>query len=336
MAGLFERDQVGKRQDLADVIANVEVESTPYASMIPKLKKPVNVQQTWQVESYKTVGHAGVLDGLDAENFDHTGRAELSGRSQKVWNNPGISDFASEAVVAGLRRGEMAHQIAVSIVNVKRIIEKRLLSNEESQADDGAVPNETRGIFKYIQATAQSHYAIDEDYRTPAAQIDADGALDTITEATFLAQTRSAFKERKGRGSWDGIVGIDLKAVFTDFSRYVPDKASHTVVRTINQDAMKNAVRLVVDLLELDTGTVRLHPSAFLRTDPDTGDDTDYTHRSGVFLDIKMCGLAYTRFPRVRKLEDKGGGPRAIVDAIFAHIVRNVLAMMKIECDADS
>jgi len=43
MAELFERDQVGKRESLSDVIAMVDSKDTPVASMIPKGKKPGKV-----------------------------------------------------------------------------------------------------------------------------------------------------------------------------------------------------------------------------------------------------------------------------------------------------
>ena len=41
-----------------------------------------------------------------------------------------------------------------------------------------------------------------------------------------------------------------------------------------------------------------------------------------------MCGLAYTRLPRVKRMEYQGGGHKAIVDAIFMLMVDNPLTMM--------
>jgi hypothetical protein len=43
MAELFERNQVGKREDLANIIAMVDAKDTPVSSMIPKGKKPGKV-----------------------------------------------------------------------------------------------------------------------------------------------------------------------------------------------------------------------------------------------------------------------------------------------------
>ena len=86
----------------------------------------------------------------------------------------------------------------------------------------------------------------------------------------------------------------------------------------------------------LDTGKIKLHLSAHAMTDAETGEDSDYTHRSGIFSDMKMLWLRFTRKPRVRRLEDKGGGPRAIVDAIFMYGCDNPAQLMAVLTDSDS
>jgi len=72
-----------------------------------------------------------------------------------------------------------------------------------------------------------------------------------------------------------------------------------------------------IDKLTLDTGEVHLHPTAFLYTKASDGTDQAQTTRSGIVVDMDMCGLAYT--PDAAGGEDSvsGGGQKAIVDAIF-------------------
>jgi len=334
MPPLVERDQVGKRESLADLISNVESDATPFSSQIPKRPRPVNNIHDWQLKKYKTVGHKGVLDNVDATNFTHNKRKRVHAVGQKAWDNPAISDFADEATVAGLRKGEMAEQIADSIIANKFIIEKRGLSNEECQVDDGNVPNETRGIFKWGSTTAQALYPVPDGYRPLAAQIHST-ALDTFTEEAFLAMCRSSYKVRKGPHNLDGYVGVDLKALFTDWTVYTADKTSFTAVRTFNA-ALSRTIERKVDMLELDTGKVRLHLASHILTDAETGEDTDYTHRSGLFSHMDMLWLRFIRKPRVRKLEDKGAGPRAIVDQIFMYGCDNPGQLMEVITDSDS
>jgi hypothetical protein len=335
MGALYEADQIGKRESLADLISNIEADKTPYSSMLPKLSKPGNVKHDWQTKSYRKTGHRGILDGQDATNFTSQNRKLLTAVAQKSWELPAVSDFAEEAVVAGLTGGENAGQVADALVVVKRIIERRCLSNTECALDDGVtMGNETRGVFRWVQNAAQTLYPVDVDFRTPTASI-LTGALSTITETAFRGMCRSNYKERHGVAKMDGYVGIDLKAKITDWASYSDDVSSKTNTRTFTEVAASKMIVRVIDKLALDTGDIDLHPVSFAYTDPDTGDVTDFTHRSGVFLDMEMMGLAFTRLPRVKELEYQGGGYKSIVDTIFMHLCRNPLGQMAVKSDSD-
>ena len=129
-------------------------------------------------------------------------------------------------------------------------------------------------------------------------------------------------------------LGINLKAKFTDFSKYTDNVANETPVGRFNQDADSKALVRSIDKLVLDTGVVHLHPTTFLWTNAVDGTDSVQTHNSGLVVDMDMCGLAYTRMPRVVKIPYLGGGQKAVVDAIFLHMADNVVGMMAMECAA--
>ena len=330
----FEADLVGKRESWADVIACIESDATPYSSMVQKRKEPAQVLHSWQVKKYPTTGHRGVVDGQDATSFDSNARALMQCNAQKTWYKPGVSDFADEAEIVALNKGEMAEQIADALVTVKRQIEKRCLSAEDTKDDNGTTQgNETRGVFSYVNASAQTLYPVPAAFRTPSAQI-VSGAMSGATEAAFATMCQSSFKQRKGPFKMTGFLGIELKAAFTNFTKYVATVGSFTATRTFNQEAGSKALISVLDKMVMDTGEVDLLASAFLYTDADTGEDSAYTHKSGVFLDMNMCALAYSRLPRVVKLPYQGGGQKAIVDAIFLHMLDNVQGAMAFKCNS--
>lgn len=331
MPEAFEADQVGKRQSLADLIANIEAQATPYTSMAQKRERPKQKLHQWQAKAYPVTGHGGVPDMQDAQNFQSNARGLIQCVVQKTWYLPGVSDFAEESEVAGIKKGEMAEQVADALVSVKRQIEKRCLSNNDTLIEgNGNAANETRGIFSWCQSTPQANFPVPAQFLTPAASIFTGQPLSAFLEPTFIAMAASSYKQRKGPFKMDAFLGIDLKAQFTSFSKYVDNIANKTPVRRFNQSTEDRVLINVVDKLVMDSGEVDLHLSSFMLTPAATGADSAVTHISGIVVDMDMTGLAYTRMPRVVQLAYKGGGYKAIVDGIFLHMVDNPLGAMAI------
>lgn len=327
MPQLMEKSQVGVRESLADLIVCAESDVTPYIAMAKKGKKPGKVTHDWQVKAYLDGGHVGVLDGKDATEFVHNPRERLHGVSQKLWHNPAVSDFAEESDVAGLKKGEGKGQVADALISLSRKMEKRMLSAEDCKLEAApAVPNETRGIFSWLSATAQALYPVPEAYRPTDTQI-YTGTLANFKESSLIAMATAAYKQRKGKANVKGIVGIDLKNAFTNFSKYSDDVANKTNVRTFQSVSGDKSIISTIDRVTLDSGTIDLMLSSFLYTDPTTGNDTAYTHKSGVFLDTRMIELLYTRMPRTMALPYAGGGYKWICDTIVMHTLQNPVGM---------
>lgn len=327
----FETELVGKRQALADLIANIEAPSTPYTSMLQKRTRPLNQPFSWQAEVYPDAGHEGVEDGRDVENFDTVPRHLLQCYSQKLWRNPAVSDFADEAEVAGASGGEMARQKAIAMIILKRKIEARCLSASDTSLSGKTY--ETRGLFSWISSSAQTTFPVPAAVRTPAAQI-YSSTLAAFDEADFATMCASSFVQKKGPVDMDAFLGIYLKQAFTEFTSYQADKTNFTPVRSFNNSGDAATYTKTINFLKTDTGDYRLHTSAWLRKTASTGADAAGTHLSGAVVDMNMAGLAYTRLPRLTPQENRGGGPRAICDAIVLHMVDNPLAMMKMEIDS--
>lgn len=335
MAGLFEVDQVGKRESLSDVIGIVDSLACPVSSMIPKRPKPVQKIHQGQMKNYPRSGFKGVMDGVDASNWKHNQRKLVYAVAQKIWSLPAVSDFTDVTEVAGIKNGnEFAEQIADGIVDVKRMKEMRICSAEDCSVDDGNnVPNETRGLFEWIKATAQTTYPVDASFLTPAASI-YSGALASLSSESFKGLFQSAYKKRKAPCNFKGIVGVELKRQIAKYTEYSPDVASNTAIRTYNTNLDKKELIDVIDRVVLDTGAIDLFLSAFLYCNEADGADTAYTHKSGLFLDMSMVGLALNRAARVTKQEYKGGGEKAIVDEIFCLIVDNPSGMVAVKSNS--
>ena len=327
MAQVIEQTQVGKRESFADLIAVAESEKTPYTSMLAKRKRPDQMDHSWQMKGYRVAGHAGVIDGVDATNFNSTPRSRVHCYSQKIWDPVAVSDLAEESDVAGASSGEMAAQIADGFVTASQIIERRCLSSLDTLVQNAPTDGyETRGIFSWLSATAQATFPVPDQFRPNSTQI-YSSTLAAFGETDLLIMARAAAKRRTGPTTLKGFVGIDLKAKFNDFTRYDATVSGSTNIRRFNQDAADKQVINIIDRLVLDTGNIELHPSFFLDTNKADGSNTAYTDSSGAFIDMDMVGLAYTRLPRVFKLPYAGGGYKAVVDAIFLHMIDNPVGM---------
>jgi hypothetical protein len=155
-----------------------------------------------------------------------------------------------------------------------------------------------------------------------------------FTQGVFESMAQSSYKQRKGPFKMHAFLGVELKAQFTNFGFYQPNVNNLTPIGQFIQEAKSKTMIKSIDNLVMDTGEVDLHITSFLYTDPDTGADTAYTHKSGIVVDMNMTGLAYTRKPRVVRKPYDGGGQKAIVDAIFLNEFDNVLGALAMKIAA--
>lgn len=334
MAQLNERNQVGKREDLADIIAIVDARATPFASMVKKSAKPGNSLQEWQVDSYDDPNTDGVVDGADVAAFENAGenRQLLYGRIQKQWRNPMVSDMAENVSdVAGIgQKKEYAKSVSKKLIELKRDHEATMCSDNESQADNGTVPHKIRGVGKWISNSAQTDLPVPSAFRTPTASIDTT-AINSLTEDTVADVLQSAYEETGTAKNFLGLVGSKLKRRFSEFALYQNAvHSSNTVIQRFDQNAEGKKICNTVDVYEGDFGSIELLTSTFLASGT-----TNAPRRRGYILDMDMWEMAYTRMPQHRELEDQGGGRRGIIDAIYTLRCLNPLGQAKFAATSD-
>lgn len=338
MPSLTSRNQPGRREDLSDVIAVVDARSTEVSSMIPKGDEPTNPLASWQADDYLEPSTRGVVEDADRTEFEnHVGRVSLQGRIQITERAPKVSRVAQKVSnVAGVgRKKEFAKSVAKAITVAKRDIECTVLSANDSQEDDGVNPFQTRGMFKWIQAAAQTDLPVPEKARTPATSIFSN-AWANLTEAAIRESILGSIWDETGNmGNFQFVVGRQLKALITNWTIYTPNVASNTTVRTFQQDDA-SVIRASVDRIEGDFGTLELRCSPWLRRDLDlsVAANKDIAQRSGVIFDVDMMEIRYNERPNFRAFEDKGGGPRGLVEAIWMLVCFNPRGMGKVNPSA--
>jgi hypothetical protein len=320
MPALVEPTQVGKREDLADMMTLLDAHETPISSMLKKGKEPANPLFGWPVDDLAKPTTEGVPEGKDVDTFQNAGenRKLVYGRIQRQWRNPMVGEIAENIPdVAGVgRKREYTESVMKKIRELKRDQEAVLGSANESQEGTTVDGYKTRGFQKWISSTAQTDLPVAEAYRTPSAAIDTT-ATASLTEANVQAVMAAIWKKTGKKSRFVMPCGSTLKQRFTNFSQVQPNVSSHTIIRSFNQNAERKAIVASVDVFEGDFGTIELIPSIFVGVDSN-GDGQD---DEGILIDPAFAEIRYNRLPQHRELENKGGGRRGVIDQIFALVV---------------
>lgn len=330
MAALFERSQVGKREDLADYISLVDAKDTPIVSMAPKGNKPGNTLLQWQADNMPAAVTTGSVDGVDVSSYENlnSGRAIISNYIQVFQRAIRVSPLAVDvSVVAGLR-DELAGMVAKGIKLLKRDMEATVSSNNDAQADNGTDPYLTKALGTWISTSGGSTLQVPSAYRTPSASI-ATTATASLTETNIQAVLTSIYGQTGTFKEYDGVVGTNLKRAFSNLlftttlsstSTVGVTGAGGTAIRTFSRDANSDAYIASVDIFEGDFGRIKLHPSLFM---PDAD--------NGYVLDMELLELRYTNLPEVTELPDAGGGPARLIKAVAGLVCKNPLGLGKFD-----
>ena len=326
---LLERNQVGKVESFEELVAVVDTGATPVTSKLPKGKKQTQALHNWQVKEYQDLDLKGTPDGKDVTDVDHNSREILQMYWQYFRHAFGISTLAGESSVHGVK-GEMAEQTLDAFVAFKRMIERRLVSGlPVRMQDDGVRGTEFRGMFDWLTPAAQADLPVPDGFRPSSTY---SGTLANFDEDEFKALIRACYKETKGPVTLDAVVGIDLKAAMDLMLTYRTDKTDKTVVQCL--DKSRNRVfEDLVEVFRVAGGTVNVQEHPFLRYN-ENGTESAGTHLSGLFLNMKMWKLNWNRAPNRHKLENRGGGEKAYIDALCNLICLNPLGQRAAPIDS--
>lgn len=326
----------GQREDLSDAMVLIEPGDTPLFSMCKKSSEPKNVLFQWAADSYSNPQTAGVLANADVTSFDdeHAGRELLAGRVQKARRAFSVDDLVENvADLAGIGRKQAFNKAgAKALVELKTDIEAIMGSDNDSQVESGAAPYKTRGIGSWISATAQADTAtaVPAAFRTPAGSINTT-VTTSLTESNVVDVLESMFKVRKAKKNYDLVCGTALKRAFTNFIRLQTGSPNvMSTVRTFSSDVESKKIVNSIDIYEGDFGSLSLHVSTYLAN----GAAAAVSAARGYVCDMDLISIGFNRKPRMEELEDRGGGRRGFVDAIFGVAVANPQVLGKFAATA--
>lgn len=313
----------GDREALTNFLTILEPEDCPKTSTFAKTTKVTNFIQTWQADTLANVDFAGVLEGQDVTAFNNeaSNRARFGNNIQKFWRPWMVSDIQEACDPAGTD-GEVANSKVKAMRELKRSIEACIGSDQDMQNDTGLVPYLTRGLGKWIQATAQTTNPVPTLFLTPSGNIDTT-ATASLTEATFNGVFRSIFTQNGGRRSYSLFAGPNLVTAINGFQRQEGTTTAKSYM--VTQDATANRIDLEVSIYRGSFHTVTIIPDMFngLVTGAAVTTTTNQQMARGYVIDPNLVGIGTMLGVDSMELENQGGGRRGLVQTALLLMVKN-------------
>jgi hypothetical protein len=317
MAGMYEGDQPMKIAELGDTIYIAESEKTPFTRLLKRGKRPAQMLAEWPVQLYPRQGFDGSVDGTDKAAFDHTTREKMEGFGMWLMSEGWmVSKLANLTEAAGVGRNEKAKQIKDDSLLLAQKHERQVLSAVDLRAE--ARPStayRSRGAFSWLANSAQAVTPVPTNFR-PASACIYTGALASFAPSSLEAMLEAAATAKRGPVDLTCFGGIKLKSQMSTWAQKVTLSSNEVALQQFNLAAEEKRLQNVVDVFEFDAGRVKVVPSFYLACNEADGADTEYTPRSGVFLDMDMWELAWLKSPANTNLAADGSGVNGFIDAV--------------------
>jgi len=312
MASLYEREfqnqrplpgaRIGIREELSDLILNVDAKDTPISSMAKRGSKPGNTTFRWQVDRNPEPSiELGILDGADVnptspatnpefKEYTKNYRTEVENNIHMFRRSVHVSNLTQDILnIAGVK-DELSRQLSKATIDLKRSMELTFTSDILPAFDNGTIPYRTRCLTAWIKPelasaeyNTQTKYGIqntnstagnyrqeirkiNENFLTPATSIVGTGlTVDNLSENDVQDVMTSVYEQTGQFRSHEAVVGTSLKRQFTNlvYTQRAPASGLQANI-TNNRDANADTIKASVDVFEGDFGRLSLIPSQFL------------------------------------------------------------------------
>ena len=359
---LLESSQIGKREDLSDLIATADRKNTPFYNGAKKGAVPKNVVFQWQMDKYNST----TADTSETANSSGNDLQGTSSNTRKLAQNyvhtfdktVGIGFLAEDVSNVAGAPSELARSVARRIVEMKREIEKHMLSRSNAvtqvtAAGTARTGYKTKALGSFIHEDGKAGETSGDMGGTDAFTVDPlfqpaasnstgtiagiwTGGATTVTEEVIQNVLQGMYEETGTVRDFTGIVGTSLKRKFTNLAstNTVTSTASHTAdvdSGTGGAQAFTGSEAIAAD--QVRSITRSQESRSFVNTiDVFTGDFgtvtlvpdhyMDHTN-NGYIIPFDEVELAVHTAPNVSELQNNGGGERRLLRAIMGLKVYN-------------
>jgi hypothetical protein len=244
---------IGNREDLSNIIYNIDPTETPFMSGIEKVKTAA-VLHEWQTQALAAANSTNsVLEGDDATTDTATPTTRMGNYHQISDKVARVSGTQRSVDHAG-RDDELDYQIMLKGKELKRDMETILLAN---QGRAGGAPGTPRGlgaVLSWIYTnTSKGTNGSDPSSAQLGVSTRTDGTMRAFTEALLKDVLKKAYDN--GGEPNTIMAGSFNKQQFSTF----------TGRGTPTEDAKTKKIVASVEVYESDFGTLKVIPNRFQR-----------------------------------------------------------------------
>lgn len=294
---------VGNREDLSDIIYNVDPTDTPFLSGLERVKSTA-VNHEWQTQALAAASASNaVLEGDDATTDAATPTVRL-GNINQISDKVARVTGTQQAIDKAGRDNELDYQKILKGKELKRDMETTLVgSNQAKVTGDSTTARKTASVLSWLKTNTDKGGGAGADPATAnGAAIRTDGTQRAFTEAQLKAVLQKIW-----------ISGGDPdKIMLGGFNKQV--MSTFTGRGTPMEDTKSKKIVATVDVYESDFGTLKVVANRFSRA------------RDVLVLQSDMWALATLRNMKTIPLAVTGDSIRHQVITEYALESRNELS----------
>lgn len=239
---------IGNREDLTDMIYNIDPVETPFQAMCDK-NKATAVLHEWQTQALAAAAQNAQLEGDEAAFTAVTPTVRLNNRCQ-IARKTVIVSGTQEAVDKAGRESEMAYQMVLKNKELRRDMEFDLCGNQAPVTGNSTTARQLRPLCGWY-ATNTSRGATGTNGTTSAAA--GDGTQRAFTEVLLKPVLQSIWTN--GGKPTKLMVGPTQRVIVSGFTSNI----------TRYQDTSDKKLVTALEVYDYDFGSVTVVPNRFQR-----------------------------------------------------------------------
>lgn len=285
----------GNREDLEDVIFRISPTETPFLSMLDRVKA-TGTYHEWQTQDLATAANNAQIEGDDATAAAVVPTARIGNYTQ-ISSKTVITSGTQRAVNTAGRDDELAYQVSLKGLELKRDMEVALTQNGTHNAGAAGTARQLRGLEGWI--------ITNNDFGVGGAAPNVGtntGPTDGTARAFTEAQVKNAIQLAWAQGGKPDMimVGGTQKQTFSTFSGG----------STRFDESEDKKVTAAVDIYVSDFGTVTVKPNRFQRA------------RTAFVLQSDMWALGTLRAMKTEPLAKTGDAEKRLLVTEYTLIAR--------------